>query len=81
MNHFQMAWKGSSVTLESALFQGLDFNATDPRDNIYSLFGISIDIEAMGIDVNYNVTVKEVYTNAKTRILNQGTSLSLLNAA
>ncbi|KAF5868158.1 putative ankyrin repeat and sam domain containing protein 6 protein [Botrytis fragariae] len=35
----------------------------------------------MGIDDNYNAIVKEVYTGATTRILNQGSSLSLLNAA
>ncbi|KAF7885807.1 uncharacterized protein EAF02_004316 [Botrytis sinoallii] len=35
----------------------------------------------MGIDVDYYTTVKEVYTDATTRISNQGTSLSLLNAA
>ncbi|TGO69532.1 hypothetical protein BELL_0770g00030 [Botrytis elliptica] len=73
--------KVSSVTLEYALFQGLDFKATNPRDKVYALFGISTDIEAMGIDVNYNATVKEVYTDATIRILNQGTSLSLLNSA
>ncbi|TGO29517.1 hypothetical protein BPAE_0014g00680 [Botrytis paeoniae] len=73
--------KGSSVTLEYALFQGLDFKTTNPRDKVYAFFGISTDIEAMGIDVNYNATVKEVYTDATTRILNQGTFLSLLNAA
>ncbi|TEY70248.1 hypothetical protein BOTCAL_0108g00030 [Botryotinia calthae] len=73
--------KGSSVNLEHALFQGLNFKATDPKDKVFALLGIVTDIEALGIEVNYNATIKEVYTDATTRILNQGTSLSLLNAA
>ncbi|KAF7934957.1 uncharacterized protein EAE98_003002 [Botrytis deweyae] len=73
--------KGSYVTLKYALFQGLDFKATNPRDKVYALFGISTNIEAMGIDINYNTTVKVVYTDATIRILILGTTLSLLNAA
>ncbi|KAA8570017.1 hypothetical protein EYC84_002355 [Monilinia fructicola] len=72
---------GRSLTLEHSLFLCITFLATDPRDKIYALFGLATDIEELGINVDYNASVKEVYTDTTIKILNQGTSLSLLNAA
>ncbi|RAL58842.1 hypothetical protein DID88_009152 [Monilinia fructigena] len=72
---------GHSLILEHNLFLCFTFLATDPRDKIYALFGLTTDIEELGINVNYNASVKKVYTDTTIKILNQGTSLSLLNAA
>ncbi|KAB8298790.1 hypothetical protein EYC80_000964 [Monilinia laxa] len=72
---------GHSLILEHNLFLCFPFLATDPRDKIYALFGLTTDIEELRINVNYNASFKEVYTDTTIKDLNQGTSLSLLNAA
>jgi hypothetical protein len=82
--HFQkspIAGK-SSHTLENLLIQTSiwerSMRATDPRDKIYALLGISTDAEAIGIWPSYSNTWQEVYEGTAA-ILLQKCSLKILS--
>lgn len=55
-------------------------DATDPRDKVYALLGItSDDVEQLGITIRYDRSVAETYTEVAIAILNATKDLSLLD--
>ncbi|KIW00453.1 uncharacterized protein PV09_07978 [Verruconis gallopava] len=53
------------------------FDATNPRDKLYALIPTSVDGDEL-IDVNYELPVDEVYTNAALSIIQKHHSLDIL---
>ena len=47
-------------------------NSTDPRDKMYGLLGIASDAEQLEIVPDYTESIREVYTEAATKILSFG---------
>lgn len=46
--------------------------ATNPRDLIYALLGISSDAEELGIEIDYSKSVQEVFTETAAAIIRTG---------
>ena len=57
-----------------------DRSATDPRDKIYSLRGIANKALASGIRVNYDDSIKRVYTDFSKLVLGIRPDLQILSA-
>ncbi|RYP69786.1 hypothetical protein DL771_005895 [Monosporascus sp. 5C6A] len=45
-----------------------DFMAADPRDKVYAILGLIIDADTYNLDVDYNVSVEELYTKIALQI-------------
>jgi hypothetical protein len=56
------------------------FQATDPRDKIYSLFGLSRNNQAANILVDYKCSVEQLYTTGATQILSSSSCLHFYTA-
>ncbi|KAK4452256.1 heterokaryon incompatibility protein-domain-containing protein [Podospora aff. communis PSN243] len=56
------------------------FQATDPRDKVYSLLGHDVDGSSPEIPVDYAVSVRDLYTKEAVLILNKRKDLKLLNS-
>lgn len=54
------------------------FQATDPKDKIYSLYGLLRDNQAVNIPVDYECTVEQLFTKVATQILSSSSSLHIL---
>jgi hypothetical protein len=46
--------------------------STDPRDYIFALLGLASDSETLGINVNYDLTQQDCFTQASKALLRQG---------
>ncbi|KAG7284472.1 hypothetical protein NEMBOFW57_010846 [Staphylotrichum longicolle] len=57
-----------------------DRSATDPRDKIYSLFGITRDRIKKGININYKDPVRKVYSEFSKHVLITRSDLQILSA-
>ena len=70
-------YKQSLLTL---LMLYRSFNATDPRDKIYSLLGIPHEVEPDAVEIvpNYTIAAREVYQRFTVSTLEQGKSLDIL---
>ncbi|EEU35646.1 uncharacterized protein NECHADRAFT_86864 [Fusarium vanettenii 77-13-4] len=72
--------RGNEIQLDSLLFHHMDppdrpfYSATDPRDIVFGLLGVTTDNDRLGIQVDYRASMAEVFT-ATTRafIENDGT--------
>jgi hypothetical protein len=69
------------ITLQSCLMACCDFDATDPRDKIYSLLGMCTDTEDEALNPNYHLRVQEVYTHFTKYLMNRDHSLQILHTA
>jgi hypothetical protein len=54
-----------------------DFEATNPRDKLYALIPTSIDGNDL-LDVDYSLSVKDVYLNSACNIMRRSNSIDLL---
>ncbi|RYP11466.1 hypothetical protein DL765_007775 [Monosporascus sp. GIB2] len=45
-----------------------DFIAADPRDKVYAILGLIIDADAYNLDVDYGISVEELYTRVALQI-------------
>jgi serine/threonine protein kinase len=50
-------------SLHTLLFEHWDALATDPRDKVFALMGLVVDGDDCNIDVNYGLSINQVYTN------------------
>jgi hypothetical protein len=57
-----------------------DRSATDPRDKIYSLSGIARERIAAGIHIDYNHSIRKVYTDFSKHVLQTRPDLQILSA-
>lgn len=86
VGHWRAAYHEMSVrdidqNLDLRLFiDSRDRLATDPRDKIYSLRGIANKAFSAGIKVNYDSSVKRVYTDFSKFVLNFRPDLQILSA-
>lgn len=68
----------------SLLSMGMNFNATDPRDKIFALFGMAAEVKGSQFDAfldlmpSYTDSVAEVYTKATSSLLSTEHSLDVL---
>lgn len=60
--------KGTSVTLGFGAY----LEASEPRDFVYSHFGMISDLEAIGLKVDYNKPVHEIYTDLAEAMVRYG---------
>ncbi|EGU81605.1 hypothetical protein FOXB_07883 [Fusarium oxysporum f. sp. conglutinans Fo5176] len=68
---------GSGISLQTLLMEVAPyFHATDPRDKIYALMGLSSDIHFEDLDLAYTTPVESVFTQAAELILASGKSKS-----
>ncbi|KAI8653485.1 HET domain-containing protein [Fusarium keratoplasticum] len=64
--------RGDKIPLDSLLFNGMAppdrpfYSATDPRDIVFGLLGVTTDNDRLGIRVDYRASMAEVFT-ATTR--------------
>ncbi len=54
------------------------FQASDPRDKVYSLFSHSLDHQSLGLAVDYAIPAEDLYVAAAARILAEYQDLDLL---
>ncbi|KAI6383309.1 hypothetical protein MCOR25_000229 [Pyricularia grisea] len=66
-------------SLEALLLDLPSQLATDPRDKIYGVLGISSDFSQGGIVPDYNLPVSKVFMDAVASMLREGDSLYLLS--
>ena len=52
----------SPMTIEHLLKISMTFNATDPRDKVYALLGLTTDTSQAALRVDYTDPVRDVYT-------------------
>jgi hypothetical protein len=86
VSHWRDAYHGLDDTpdeeeLDLGLFLDTrDRLATDPRDKIYSLRGIAKERIASGIKINYEDSVRKVYTDFSKHVLRIRPDLQILSA-
>jgi hypothetical protein len=66
-----------SLELPLALVMCQRFQATNPRDKIFGLLGISTDSKLLALTPDYNASVQEVYTTWTRHLLLNGAPLVL----
>lgn len=71
----------ADISLEEALFYTHGRKATNPRDAVYVLLGISTDALKLNLMPNHKLSTEEVFQDCATRILSNAISLRLLSAA
>ncbi|KAG0649579.1 Heterokaryon incompatibility [Hyphodiscus hymeniophilus] len=71
----------SLLPLSLLLTKCADFNATDPRDKIYSMLGLASDDSPRFIRPDYNKDTRTVYTEAAHYVLGTKHPLALLGYA
>ena len=73
---------GSSMELPGLLAATHRAGATDIRDKVYSLYGItSTDMSSLGLRADYTLSAREALVNTTYALLKQGQSLDLLEVA
>ena len=55
--------------------------ATDPRDKVFALLGLLHDPSALGFEVNYSWTLKEVLTQVAAHLITTSNSIGILRYA
>ena len=63
------------------LHQHRDCEATDPRDHVYGLLGLSGDAHDIGVEPDYNKPVQEIYKDLAIRHIRTTKSLDMICAA
>lgn len=53
---------------------------TDPRDRLYAILGIVDDSEAQDVEIDYSISVQEVYCNWARKRIQRTSSLDILSA-
>ncbi|RBQ76817.1 hypothetical protein VDGD_07411 [Verticillium dahliae] len=61
--------KRAQFRLSNLLPQFHAFQATDPKDKIFSVLGLAVDREALGVTVDYTQATEELYTRVAGSIL------------
>ncbi|KAK0611721.1 ankyrin and HET domain-containing protein [Immersiella caudata] len=69
-----------SNAIEYLLTRFHPFQASDPRDKVYSLLGHDVDSTYPGMPVDYTVSVEHLYTKVAIRILKKHNDLRLFNS-
>jgi hypothetical protein len=54
------------------------FKATDPRDKVYSLLGLAVDRDELGLEVDYTCTTEELYITVASTLFATHGNLDLL---
>ncbi|RYP30073.1 hypothetical protein DL767_006424 [Monosporascus sp. MG133] len=66
--HFDHRTYASPNQLLRLLDLARDFMAADPRDKVYAILGLIIDADTYNLDVDYDVSVEELYTRVALQI-------------
>ncbi|KAJ4377423.1 hypothetical protein N0V83_000248 [Neocucurbitaria cava] len=77
------AWKKAMASAQSqpllkALIDSRRSKATDPRDHVYALLGISSDSSSLIPVPNYKHSIEEVYTNLATAMIRANGNLDII---
>jgi hypothetical protein len=72
---------GTKVTLQYNLLNCYQYKATDPRDKVYALLGMSDDAADKELDPEYDVPAKICFAKVARHLMVRDSSLSLLHAA
>jgi hypothetical protein len=54
------------------------FQASDPKDKVYSLLGLAIDRDELGLSVDYTCSAEELYIKTAGRILEKTLDITIL---
>jgi hypothetical protein len=65
-------------TLLELLNQHRDCEATDPKDKVYGLLGLSGDVDRLGIKPNYNFSVQQIFVEIFERHVEATQSLDII---
>lgn len=65
-------------TLLTLLIDHHLFEAKDPRDKIYALFGIAADTSLEGLDIKYNVDARDLYWQVAEVLIKKSKNLDVL---
>jgi hypothetical protein len=68
----------STSDLDRLLSSTSACRASDPRDKIFALFGLLLDLNAYGISANYSLSVQEVYTGITAFMLTSHSAVQVL---
>ncbi|KAK0618886.1 heterokaryon incompatibility protein-domain-containing protein [Immersiella caudata] len=71
--------QGRPFTLETLIQDTWTFQATDPRDKIYGLFGLMDAATRNTWVVDYNTPVEEAYAFATMRVMHHSRTLSIIS--
>ncbi|RYP27167.1 hypothetical protein DL768_011319 [Monosporascus sp. mg162] len=66
--HFDHRTYASPNQLLRLLDLARDFMAADPRDKVYAILGLIIDADTYNLDVDYDLSVEELYTRVALQI-------------
>ncbi|KAI0117829.1 ankyrin and HET domain-containing protein [Nemania sp. FL0031] len=69
---------GVKLSLGELLLRAHPFQATDPRDKIYSVLGLAADHDEMGVVVDYNCRTEDLYISIATKIIQKMSDATLL---
>ena len=70
----------SPEPLPTVLAEQRHRHATDPRDNVYAFLGLS-DLDLTQLEVHYEKSVREVYTETSVAVMNASSQLDILCSA
>ena len=80
--------KGGELSFHTALWQGFNFDSTDPRDKAYALLGLVNERHRKGIHIDYGKDPNDIYTEVAFHLLSDTTvsggfrsSIDVLSAA
>ena len=74
-----MSFPNSEFDLLPLLEKFRHFNATDPRDKVYALLGISKEVDAVELKPDYALSIAEVYTRTSKYFMRRYSNLSALS--
>ncbi|KAL5410048.1 hypothetical protein PMIN03_005624 [Paraphaeosphaeria minitans] len=63
IDNMREAYRADGVDILDLLFHGWQFNATDPRDNIFAFQGLTREELPLGIQPNYQQSVLDLFLN------------------
>jgi len=72
-------YQSGSVTFSELIKLARDYEASDPRDKIYGLLGLSQEFAKMIGQPDYNKSIQEVWTNASSALLSKLSIKALLD--
>ena len=83
MRQLRLAHKaGTKINLFNSMMGGIDSRkATNPRDSVFGVLGLVKEDNRSAIDVNYDLSVAEVYSQAAAKIMQDTGNLHLLTFA
>lgn len=80
LRHVVLRFPNHKFSLLELLLRSHPFQASDPRDKIYSVLGLADDRQKLALEVDYTCTPEQLYTTSASKIVEANPSVEILNS-